>query len=737
MAGQPIPPALERPGQRWLGERYGVLGLPGFLTLGGGLGVLVKGHSRGADMLGVSFGPTRGASEDAAWPARPIRAVVVRLVVFLGPVVASYGAARIAAPGLWRPAGGYGVAAHVGQVAVVGIAAAVLSERALRRLLPLASLFNLTLVFPDRAPSRFGLALRSGTVRHLQRGSVRLSSDHQQAAEELVAMVTALGRHERLTRGHTERVRAHADLIAQQLGLSERDRSLLSWGALAHDVGKLTVPAQVLSSDGRPTDDEWQVLRQHPAAGGEMVEPLAGWLGEWRLAAAQHHERWDGQGYPAGLSGTEISLAGRIVAVADAFDVITSKRSYKEAMSLEAARAEMVRCAGTQFDPTVVRALLEASLDRSRSRFGFLGWVGELGGWSALPRGVAQVVTATLTAGAVLVAAANRGPVTTDPVEPDQLALTAPATDPNPDRSPEQPPGRDTTGSGDGSTTTTTGSADALTTVTTRSAGLDESDPDQPDQTNQTTPPSGDDANQPSTPGAPTTAADGSTTLARSGASTTTGTVSTTTTTAAPTTTTTAAPTTTTATTTTTTTTTAPAAPSTWDLGNPGTGNTTSQALLPLAGGNSPGSLPNYDTDRDSDPGLLVAKGEGLSETDVTKMQRWSSDAGDTRLQATVTLDLWIATKNFDTGKTGRLIAGLYDCNESAASCNLLGSNTAQFNQAPFGSDFGQITIALGTIDHTFAANRTLVLKIATTNASDDDLWLAYGTTTYPTRLNT
>lgn len=92
----------------------------------------------------------------------------------------------------------------------------------------------------------------------------------------------------------------------------------------------------------------------------------------------------------------------------------------------------MVRCAGTQFDPTVVRALLEASLDQSRSRFGFVGWVGELGGWSALPREVAQGITATLTAGAVLVAAATGAPVTTDPVEPGQLALTAPTTDSNP-----------------------------------------------------------------------------------------------------------------------------------------------------------------------------------------------------------------------------------------------------------------------------------------------------------------
>ena len=253
----------------------------------------------------------------------------MRSLVFLAPVGASYAAARMAAPGLWQSAGWQGVAAHVAQVAVVGIVAAVLCERALRRVVPLASLLNLTLVFPDRAPSRFGLALRSGTIRQLKQGTVRLPSDHQHAAEDLVAMVTALGRHERLTRGHTERVRAYADLIAEQLGLSTSDRELLNWGSLVHDVGKLTVPADILAFDGRPSAEEWEIICRHPVAGAEMVEPLAGWLGDWRLAAGQHHERWDGQGYPSGLAGTEISLAGRIVAVADAFDVITSNRSYK------------------------------------------------------------------------------------------------------------------------------------------------------------------------------------------------------------------------------------------------------------------------------------------------------------------------------------------------------------------------------------------------------------------------
>jgi hypothetical protein len=168
-----------------------------------------------------------------------------------------------------------------------------------------------------------------------------------------------------------------------------------------------------------------------------MLEPLAGWLGEWRLAAGQHHERWDGKGYPAGLQGTEISLAGRIVAVADAYDVITSTRSYKKAMSPEAARREMVRCAGTQFDPDVVRALLQVSLSRDRAAAGALGGLAELHGLSTLPQAAAQVassastaVAATATAAAVTVGAVGVGPIVDGswaPSDEEQAASVVPS----------------------------------------------------------------------------------------------------------------------------------------------------------------------------------------------------------------------------------------------------------------------------------------------------------------------
>ncbi|MEM9656113.1 MAG: HD-GYP domain-containing protein [Actinomycetota bacterium] len=306
----------------------------------------------------------------------------MRLAVLVLPVVAAWLAIRGMTNVLYRPDRTWGTVAWVVQAAALATAVAVAVDRVASRMLPLATLLGMSLTFPDQTPSRFAIALRAGTIRNLQRhldqaASSGLSQDVRQASHEAITLVTLLGRHERLTRGHTERVRAVADLIGTELGLDKPDRQRLAWASLLHDIGKLTVPPEILNKDGRPTDEEWEILKNHPAAGEDYVDPLAGWLGDWRLATSQHHERWDGTGYPYGLTGDQISLAGRIVAVADAYDVITSRRSYKAPMSPEAARREIVRCAGTQFDPTVVRALLHVSLPRRR-RLAVPAWLSEL-----------------------------------------------------------------------------------------------------------------------------------------------------------------------------------------------------------------------------------------------------------------------------------------------------------------------------------------------------------------------
>lgn len=338
------------------------------------------------------------------WRASPRLAFVARFVAFALPIAAAYVAIRVVGGRLYRPNGAVGVVLWIVQAAAVGAVVSHVVGRLTRRLLPLATLLRLTLIFPDRAPSRFGVALRSGTVRQMRLRARELERDGlgsspAEAAENAIVLVNGLGRHDRLTRGHTERVRAYADLIAEEMGLSETDRNWLAWGVLLHDVGKMTVPPEVLNKVERLTDDEWQLLKNHPAAGAEMLRPLEPWLGEWVRAAGEHHERWDGRGYPSGLEAHEISLAGRIASVADAYDVITSKRSYKEPMSAEAARQELVDCAGTQFDPAVVRAMLAASIGQTPA-IGSLAWLTEI----PVVRG-AVAVGATPVAGVVGTAA--------------------------------------------------------------------------------------------------------------------------------------------------------------------------------------------------------------------------------------------------------------------------------------------------------------------------------------------
>jgi putative nucleotidyltransferase with HDIG domain len=182
--------------------------------------------------------------------------------------------------------------------------------------------------------------------------------------------MTNLAAHDSRTRGHCERVRVYNDLLAEQLGLSRADRDRLRWAALIHDIGKLKVSHRLLNKPGQPTVEEWAILRAHPARGAEIVAPLGQWLGPWAKAIEQHHERWDGTGYPRGLTGVDINLGARIVAVADAFEVMTSLRPYGRPVTADSARAELAACAGTHFDPLVVRAFLDISIGPLRRAMG-------------------------------------------------------------------------------------------------------------------------------------------------------------------------------------------------------------------------------------------------------------------------------------------------------------------------------------------------------------------------------
>ena len=146
--------------------------------------------------------------------------------------------------------------------------------------------------------------------------------------------------------------------IADELGLSEDDRRLVEFGALLHDVGKIAVPKAIVNKAGPLNDEEWAVMRQHTVAGQRMLDKVGGSMTDVGQIVRASHERWDGKGYPDGVAGEDVPLPARIVSVADTFHAITTTRPYRRAQSPEAAIKELQACAGTQFDPEVVDALV-------------------------------------------------------------------------------------------------------------------------------------------------------------------------------------------------------------------------------------------------------------------------------------------------------------------------------------------------------------------------------------------
>jgi HD-GYP domain-containing protein (c-di-GMP phosphodiesterase class II) len=318
------------------------------------------------------------ATTTSRWAGRPWWARTVRWGVAVVPFLAATMVSVVASLLLPAVSGWWLAAGRLLLVAAIATAVMRLVDRMMRRTLPLAALLDLSLTFPDRAPSRLKMAMRAASAQELgdllDRYQRAGADDAAAAAERLLELVAALSRHDRITRGHSERVRAYAQMIGEEMGLSGDDLDRLRWAGLIHDIGKLRIDGEILNKPGRLTDEEFAVIKTHPALGAELAAPLADWLGESVLAVAQHHEKWDGTGYPNGISGYAISMPARIVAVADVFDVITSVRSYQQPRSAHEARAELARCAGTHFDPEVVRAFLSLSTSSLRRVMGPLSW---------------------------------------------------------------------------------------------------------------------------------------------------------------------------------------------------------------------------------------------------------------------------------------------------------------------------------------------------------------------------
>lgn len=184
----------------------------------------------------------------------------------------------------------------------------------------------------------------------------RALKDVGQAYEAtLSALVAALDAREHETSDHSQRVVRFTLAIATQLGLEGEELDEVGRGALLHDIGKIGVSDSILLKPGPLTPAEWTEMRRHPEIGYRILSSVP-FLGQAAEIVLSHQERWDGRGYPHGLAGEQIPLGARIFAVADTLDAIVSDRPYRRGASFAEARAEIRRCAGTQFDPQVVEA---------------------------------------------------------------------------------------------------------------------------------------------------------------------------------------------------------------------------------------------------------------------------------------------------------------------------------------------------------------------------------------------
>jgi HD-GYP domain-containing protein (c-di-GMP phosphodiesterase class II) len=210
--------------------------------------------------------------------------------------------------------------------------------------------------------------LIAGVAEHLS-AAIRTGDLYEQLTKSMIGTAEALAAALEATDSYTaDHARSIADLavdVGRELNLSDSAIEDLRYGGIFHDVGKIAIPDAIINKPGPLTDEEFEVIKQHPAIGAEILAPVPFLYGV-RTIVRHAHEHWDGGGYPEGLTGEQIPLGARIVLAVDAWHAMTSDRPYRQAMSDEEAYKELEDNSGTQFDPEVVDALL-AVLKRERA----------------------------------------------------------------------------------------------------------------------------------------------------------------------------------------------------------------------------------------------------------------------------------------------------------------------------------------------------------------------------------
>ena len=219
---------------------------------------------------------------------------------------------------------------------------------------------------------------------HALRNLALMNRLRRTSFETVRALVNAMDKKDAYTCGHSERVGMLARLVGREMGLPPEALQELEWAGLLHDIGKIGIPERILNKAGRLTDEEYAIIKQHPQMSYDVLKPVAS-LGRVLDAVVQHHEDWDGGGYPRGLKGEEISILARILRVVDVYDALTSARSYRGAYGNDRAMAIIRKDSGTKLDPKVVEKFVEL-MDRMQTSH----WAPELEEIFAQPAAAAR-----------------------------------------------------------------------------------------------------------------------------------------------------------------------------------------------------------------------------------------------------------------------------------------------------------------------------------------------------------
>lgn len=259
-------------------------------------------------------------------------------------------------PAILARASDKGYNADIGPEAIISVSIIIL--------LSVCSVFIIDVLITRRQELNAALvqAEKAKYADELDEKNKELDSKNKELAEltrEIFeAIAKAIDINEPYTAGHSRRVAVYARMIAAHMGLSKEDVEEIYYAGLIHDVGKLGIDNTIINKKGKLTDEEYAIIKRHPSLGFEILKGIA-IEGKFADGARCHHERIDGHGYPNGLKGEEISQLSRIIAVADAYDAMTSRRSYRDAMPQAAVREQIVKGSGTQFDPEIAKIMIE------------------------------------------------------------------------------------------------------------------------------------------------------------------------------------------------------------------------------------------------------------------------------------------------------------------------------------------------------------------------------------------